>query len=230
MTTILIAGANRGLGLEFARQYAADGATVHATAREPAKAEALQTLAQKSGGRVIIHALDVADAASVAALKTALGSVPLDIVIANAGIYGPRLQGWDTMDFDGWAQTMAVNTIGPLRLAQALHPGLKAGQGKTFAAITSKMGSNVASGAGAFAYRASKAALNKVISALALDWKADGLITAAIHPGWVQTDMGGANADLTPPDSVAAMRKTIAGLSPAVSGGFFNYDGEPIPF
>jgi NAD(P)-dependent dehydrogenase (short-subunit alcohol dehydrogenase family) len=230
MTTVLITGANRGLGLEFVTQYLAAGATIHATCREPARAEALAALAKSHPGKLTLHALDVTDANATSALKSALGATPLDIVIANAGIYGPSNQGWDTMDFDAWAQVFAANTMAPLRIAQAVHANLKSGARKTFVAITSQMGSNAGSGSGALAYRSSKAALNKIVSAMALDWKSDSLIAVAMHPGWVQTDMGGKNATLTPRDSIAAMRRTIDGLTLAGSGAFLNYDGASLPW
>jgi NAD(P)-dependent dehydrogenase (short-subunit alcohol dehydrogenase family) len=230
MTTILITGANRGLGLEFVRQYLAASASVHATCRDPARSEALAALGASNPGKLIVHALDVTDASATDTLKTALRDTPLDIVIANAGIYGPANQSWDTMDFDAWAQVFAVNTMAPLRIAQAVQPNLVAGGRKIFVAITSQMGSNAGAGSGALAYRSSKAALNRVISAMAIDWKVHGLAAVAVHPGWVQTDMGGKNASLTPPDSIAAMRRAIDSLTLADTGRFLNYDGASLPW
>jgi NAD(P)-dependent dehydrogenase (short-subunit alcohol dehydrogenase family) len=230
MSTVLIAGANRGLGLEFARQYAAAGDRVIATCRAPAKADALVAIAASSGGRVTVHPLEMTEDSSIRAFKSVLGDQPIDIAIANAGIYGGNRQGWNDMDFDAWARTLAVNTMAPLRLAQIVHTNLKAGKGKTFVAITSQMGSNVGSSTGMHAYRTSKAALNKLLSTLAQEWRNDGLVVVPLHPGWVRTDMGGPSAPLAPEESVSAMRTTIAGLKPADSGRFLNYDGSDLPW
>ncbi len=228
MRTVLIVGANRGLGLEFARQYLDEGAEVHAVVRKASAADALQALADK--GSLTIHQGDVADGASMAVLAAAIDGRPIDVAIANAGIYGGPHQSWHDMDYDAFAHTLAVNAMGPLRVAQVAHASLKAGREKKFVAITSQMGSNAGSGGGMLAYRSSKAALNKLMSSLALDWKADGISVIPMHPGWVRTDMGGPNATLSPEESVAGMRKVIDGLSLESSGRFFNHDGSQIPW
>jgi NAD(P)-dependent dehydrogenase (short-subunit alcohol dehydrogenase family) len=230
MSTVLIAGANRGLGLEFVRQYAAAGDRVIATCRTPAKADALIAIAAASGGRVTVHPLEMTEDSSIRAFKSVIADQPIDIAIANAGIYGGNRQGWDDMDFDAWTRTFAVNTMAPLRLAQIVHGNLKAGDGKIFVAITSQMGSNTGSSAGMHAYRTSKAALNKLVSTLAQEWKADDIIAVPVHPGWVRTDMGGPSAPLSPEDSVNAMRTTISALKPSDSGRFLNYDGTGLPW
>lgn len=234
MPTILIAGANRGLGLEFVRQYAADGARVIAACRSPMQADDLVALAASSKGLVTVHPLEITDQLSVDALKAVISNQPIDIVIANAGIYGSdrdgKGQGWEDMDFNAWANTFAVNTMGPLRLAQIVRSNLLAGEGKTFVAISSQMGSNAGAGGGAYAYRTSKAALNKLISTMAGEWKADGLIAVPMHPGWVRTDMGGENAHLSVEESIAAMRATITKLRTTDSGRFLNYDGSTLPW
>lgn len=228
MPTILVTGANRGLGLEFVRQYAADGARVLAACRTPVRADALVSIAANSKGRVTVHPLDVSEEGSVAGFKSVLGAQPLDIVIANAGTYGGGRQDWDDMDFDAWARTLAVNLMAPLRLAQIVHRNLLAGEAKKFIAITSGMGSNESPGGGMHGYRTSKAALNKLISTLAQDWQDDGIIAVPISPGWVKTDMGGPQAPLSPAESVGAMRKVIAGLTLAESGHLIDYDGTPM--
>lgn len=230
MSTVLIAGANRGLGLEFVRQYAAAGDRVIAACRNPAKADSLVAIAASSGGRVTVHPLEVTEPASIRAFKSVIGDMPIDIAIANAGIYGGNRQGWDDMDFDAWTRTFAVNTMAPLRLAQIVHANLKAGGGKTFVAITSQMGSNAGASTGMHAYRTSKAALNKLLSTLATEWRSDGLIAVPMHPGWVRTDMGGSSAPLAPEESVSAMRAAIARLRSADSGHFLNYDGTTLPW
>lgn len=225
---VLVTGANRGLGLEFVKQYAEDGATVHACCRNPASAAALRALCDASGGKIGLHQLDVASPQSVEALAKAFGPMPLDILINNAGIYGPRDQSADRMDFEGWAKTFAVNSMAPLRLAQAFRPNLQRGREKKLVTVTSGMGSTAGHDGGAFAYRASKAAVNNVMRGLAQAWRADGIVVALIHPGWVKTDMGGANADLSPHESIAGMRKVIAGLESKDSGKFLDYRGKEL--
>lgn len=228
MATILIAGANRGLGLEFTRQYAAAGERVIAACRAPDRADTLTALAASSKGRITVHPLDVTDEASVQALKDVIHDKPIDIVIANAGVYGGNRQRWRDMDFGSWMRTLAVNTLGPLRVAQITHDNLKAGKAKLFTALTSGMGSNADGGGGMLAYRTSKAALNKLLSTLAADWRGDGIIAVPISPGWAKTDMGGPDAPLSAEESVASMRRVFARLSLADSGRLLNYDGSSL--
>ncbi len=227
---VLVTGANRGLGLEFVRQYAQEGATVFACCRDPENAKELRKICDAAGGRASLHALDVASPRSVAALAESLGNKPIDILINNAGVYGPEKQSADEMDFDGWAKAFAINSMAPLRVAQAFHRNLKTGREKKLITITSAMGSMTLHSGGSFAYRASKAAVNNVMHGLAQAWKADGIVVALIHPGWVKTDMGGKNANLAPRDSVAGMRRVIAGLAPADSGKFVDYLGKELPW
>lgn len=229
MTTVLISGANRGLGLEFARQYLADGATVIAGVRDPAAAGELKTLAGQD--RLSIHPLDVGDTASVKAFRQAVGDAAVDILIANAGVGGgANQQKLGELDYDSWLQVMNVNTLGPVRLAEAFRDNLKRGTDKTLVAITSRMGSTERNEGGYFAYRSSKAALNNAFKGVSEALKGDGITVAVLHPGWVQTDMGGKGAQLTPEQSITGLRKVIAGLTPGDTGKFLNYDGAPIPW
>jgi NAD(P)-dependent dehydrogenase (short-subunit alcohol dehydrogenase family) len=230
MTTVLITGANRGLGLEFTRQYASDGARVLACARIPGEAAALLDLAAASAGRITVHPLDVSSDASVAHLKDEIADVPIDILINNAGIYGGDHQSLGDLDLAAWMRTLNVNTLGPVRVIEALRPNLVKGAGKIAIAISSGMGSTANHKGNALIYRSSKAALNNAMRGLALTLKSDGLIVVPMHPGWVQTDMGGKNADLTPKDAIASLRKVIAGLTQADSGRFLNYDGTELPW
>jgi len=227
---VLVTGANRGLGLEFAKQYAEDGATVFACCRDPHTAKTLRKVSDAAGGKVSLHALDVTNASAVSNLANAFGDEPVDVLINNAGIYGPKNQSADDMDFEGWAETFAINSMAPLRVAQAFHRNLKKGREKKLVTITSGMGSTAHHPGSYFAYRASKAAVNNVMRGLAEAWKPDAIVVALIHPGWVKTDMGGRNADLEPHESIAGMRKVIAGLSPARSGKFLDYRGEELPW
>jgi NAD(P)-dependent dehydrogenase (short-subunit alcohol dehydrogenase family) len=228
MTTVLVTGDNRGIGLEFARQYAADGARVLACARLPGDAKELSGLAGKSNGRLTVHALDVADGASIAGLADELGATPIDILINNAGVYGGEHQSARDLDYEAWSRTLAVNSIGPVRVLLSLFANLKRGTEKKAIAITSGMGSTARHDGGALIYRSSKAALNNAMRGLSLALEPEGIIVVMLHPGWVKTDMGGGNASLAPHVSVAAQRKLIASLRPADSGRFLGYDGQEI--
>jgi NAD(P)-dependent dehydrogenase (short-subunit alcohol dehydrogenase family) len=226
MSTVLITGANRGLGLEFARQYARDGWRVIATARDPEKADALRRL----GAGVAIHRLDVADFDAIAALGHALGKETIDVLIANAGIMGPRVTP-ETVDreAEAWLQTLRVNTLAPLALAGAFETQVARSEQRKMVAISSGLGSiGSDTGGGMYAYRSSKAALNAVWHSYAIDHPE--IIAVLLSPGWVRTDMGGAGAPLAPDDSIARLRRIIAGLSKADSGRFYAHDGKPIPW
>jgi len=225
MATVLITGANRGIGLEFARQYVEDGWRVIATSRTPETAEALRSL----GDAVALHRLDVADFAAVAALGSELGRETIDVLIANAGVAGPRGMTPESVDAAGWGDTFRVNAMAPLALAGAFKTQVARSEQRKMIAITSRLGSMAANAEGGmYAYRASKAALNAVWRSFALDHPE--LIAAVLHPGWVRTDMGGKQAALSVEESVAGLRRVIAGLDKARSGGFYNYDGSPIPW
>ena len=222
MPNVLITGANRGLGLEFARQYSAEGWTVIVTARDPGGASELRGLG------VRVEPLDMTDLAAVRAFAGQLDGVTLDLLIANAGISGPG-GGADTVDGNGWSELFTVNVIAPTLLAGALLP-LMADGGK-LVAISSLMGSIADNqGGGSMTYRTSKAALNAAWRTMSIDWKDRPVTVAMLHPGWVQTDMGGRGAPLKPPESIAGMRKVIAGLERSDTGSFINYDGSPLPW
>ncbi len=219
--TVLITGANRGIGLEFARQYAADGWTVIGTARRPAGAEELAAL------DVEIMQLDVTDRESIAALASALDGRPIDMLINNAGIF-PRVSQIENVDADDYMQTLAVNTLGPVLVTQAVMPNLREGELKQVVNITSGLASIGQNSGGFYGYRESKAALNMFTSTLAAELGDDGFIALALHPGWVRTDMGGANANLSPEESVSGMRTVIAGLTAEHNGRYFGYDGSEV--
>jgi NAD(P)-dependent dehydrogenase (short-subunit alcohol dehydrogenase family) len=223
MPTVLITGANRGIGLEFTRQYAADGWKVIATARDPSGAQEIDQIE----GDVTVRRLDLDTDLSEMDWKGIAGSDPIDLFISNAGTMGPRAL--DTVeDAAAWINALAVNSVAPVVLAKALLPLVAAARGK-MVAITSKMGSIADNNSGGYiAYRSSKAALNAAWRSLAIDAAPQGVVAAVLHPGWVQTRMGGSSAPLTPEQSVAGMRRVIEGLTPDKSGGFFNYDGTVI--
>ncbi len=222
MPTILITGANRGLGLEFVRQYADDGWRVLACVRDPLAGRA----ASDAGAEVYVA--DVTDDSSIRRLKTSLAGVPIDIVLNNAGIYGEN-QEFGGIDVEGFLRVVRTNTVAPLKMAEAFADQLSGR--KIIAAVSSKMGSMADNtSGGSYAYRASKAALNMVIKGLAVDLATSGAIALALSPGWVRTDMGGPTAPLDAQTAVAGMRQTIAGASSKDSGKFLHYDGTELPW
>lgn len=221
MPTVLITGASRGIGGEFARQYAADGWRVIATCRDPGQ----------YGGAGEAHALDVTDAASVAAFGKAMAGEKIDLLINNAGIYGPRNQPFDALDYDAWEQVLRTNLMGPMRVAAALAGPVMASQQKKMVFISSKVGSIAEnSSGGSYIYRSSKTALNIAVKSLSLDLAGKGVVCLLLHPGWVQTDMGGASAQIDVAASVTGMRAVIDRVDAADSGRFFNYDGNELPW
>ncbi|MCZ6764191.1 MAG: SDR family oxidoreductase [Alphaproteobacteria bacterium] len=232
MPSILITGANRGLGLAFAKQYAAAGWRVYAACRAPDDAATLNAVAATTGGQVSVHGLDIGDGGSVAALAAILGYEPLDVLLNNAGIYLGKQQGFGETDYDEWQETLRINTLAPLRMVEALIDNVTASERKQLVFISSKMGSmadNVHSG-GAYLYRSSKAALNAVVRSLTVDLAGRGVTVVAFHPGWVSTDMGGHEAPVTPAASVHGMREVIERLKPADSGRFLDHQGAEVPW
>ena len=226
MSTVLITGANRGIGLEFARQYAEAGYRVHAACRTPESADALGSL----GKGVKLHALDVTDHGRIEALAAGLEGEAIDIVINNAGIYGDQ-QELGKIDYAAWEEVMRVNTLAPLKMAECFLPHLEAGKMKMIASLTSRMGSIAENDAGGvYIYRSSKAALNAAARSLAIDLAPRGITVIVFHPGWVKTDMGGPGALIDAETSVAGMRAVIKGTGPKDSGRFFAYDGAEVPW
>ena len=227
MPTTLITGANRGLGLEFARQYAADGWQVCAACRNPKSASELHRLADARGHSLQILALDVTKPASVKAAAAKLDGLAIDLLLNNAGVGGTRGETIGNIDYKAWAKVLDVNTMGPLRVSEAFVDHVARSGRKLIVTLTSGMGSiaDNTSG-GSFAYRSSKAAVNMVMRSLAIDLAPRGITCVVVNPGWVQTDMGGPHATLTPAESVSRLRRLIDNLGPAQSGKFFNHDGR----
>jgi NAD(P)-dependent dehydrogenase (short-subunit alcohol dehydrogenase family) len=226
MSTVLITGASRGLGLEFAAQYAADGYLVHAACRDPDEATALRAV----GRGVRVHRMDVTSPAEVTELARLLQGEPIDLLINNAGVFGPRDYGLGHIDFAAWERVLRINTLAPLRVAETFVDHVARGDLKRMAFITSRLGSIAENAGGGYIYKSSKAALNAAVRSLAGDLGSRRIVAVVIHPGWVQTDMGGANATLRPAESVASMRRVLARLTPDDNGRFFNYDGGALPW
>ena len=221
---VLVTGANRGLGLGFVKQLQAKGYEVIGTARSPGKAVELKA----TGARV--EQLDVTSQASVEALANRLKGVPIDMLINNAGMLNRSDSSLATLDFKVMERTFQVNSLGPLRVTQALLPNLQAGGKKTIVNITSRLGSIELSTGGLYSYRTSKTALNQINKIISAELAPQGFTSVVIHPGWVQTDMGGAGASLTIPESISGMLKTIEQLTTESTGKFYNFDGEELPW
>jgi NAD(P)-dependent dehydrogenase (short-subunit alcohol dehydrogenase family) len=233
MSTLLITGTNRGIGLEFVRQYAAAGNTIHATCRNPETAVELREIAGISDGRVIIHTLDMNDFDAIDALGRDLEGVPIDMLINNAGLMIPaKTQRITDMDYDGWAETFKVNTMAPLRMVQNFIENVKASDEKKIINLSSHAASigDTTHPTMVLAYRTSKTALNRVMTLVALKYAPDGVITTVQLPGWVKTELGGEIADLTPAESVTAMIKINAGLTAQDNGRYIEVDGTTVPW
>ena len=225
MPTVLITGANRGIGLEFARQYAADGWTVHATARDPDQADALTGVA----GSIEIHRLDIGAAAEISALADTLSGAGIDILINNAGVSGVANAALGEIDYDAWLEVMRINALAPLQVAEAFTSHVAQSATKLMVFLTSRAGSISSNIAGSrYPYRSSKAALNAVVRSLAIDLLPQRINCIAVHPGWARTDMGGAAAPLEPSESVGRLRDLFARIEPHDSGHFLNYDGADL--
>lgn len=228
--TILITGANRGLGLEMTRQYAYLGWQVIAGCRDPEGAVELSQLAQSSD-LIQVRELDVTCQEHIDRLARELHGKPLEILLNNAGSYGQSDARFGNTDPGRWLDAFAVNTIAPLKMAEALVDNVLAGRRKVIASMSSKMGSIADNGSGgSYVYRSAKAALNMTMRSAAIDLRSRGAIVVVLHPGWVLTDMGGPNAEITVEESVRHLRRILDGLSLADSGSFFDIDGSHIPW
>ena len=224
MTTIMITGASRGLGLEFARQFYNEECRVIATCRNPKNANELHTI-----GDIDIHSLDVTDDKSVANLAEELRGENIDILINNAGVIGQR-DGFGRLNYDIWAETMDTNVFGPMRVAEAFKDNVLNSEKKQMIFITSRMGSITEAVPNAYVYRSSKAALNMSVKCLSAELGEQGLIAVLFHPGHVQTDMGGQAAPVTPQKSIEGMKNQIVALTHDDNGRFLSYDGHQIPW
>ena len=231
MNTILITGANRGIGLEMAKQYSQDGWQVLACCRKISNVNNLQELAHSTNNQVKIFQLDVVDDKSVHALAQQIKDTPVDILMNNAGVYGPQEATFGSVSnvAIAWLNVFNINAISPLRIAEAFLKNVTNSRVKIIANMSSAMGSITENAEGKnYIYRSSKAALNAVTKSLALDLQPHGVTVVSLHPGWVQTDMGGPNALLDVQTSVQGIKKVLSTLSLKDTGNFLRYDGAAI--
>jgi len=231
MKTVLITGANRGIGLEHTRSFVARGIRVFAVARSPSQADELNVLATRHADKITVLGYDAADPASPALLKAAVGDTPIDLLLANAGVGSGDRESFGSVDVEDALQLIRINSIAPLKLAEALAENVARSDRKLMAFQSSQLGSigNNNSG-GRYGYRISKAALNMVAKGIASDLGSRGVIAVALHPGWVKTRMGGASAPVPVEQSVAGQQRLFDRLTMADSGHFFNYDGIELPW
>lgn len=226
MSTIFITGANRGIGLSLTQQYLESGHTVYSTYRDENAAEALLTLSQAHSNLTCLE-LDVTNYPGVSKLADEIEGI--DILINNAGYYGPKGYGLGNTDVEEWRRVFETNTIAPLKLVEAFLPSLSNGSLKKVACLSSRVGSMTENtSGGGYIYRSSKAALNSVVKSLSNDLTSQGFTVLALHPGWVQTEMGGPNALIDTQTSAAGLIQVIESSNTEVSGHFFNYDGSTI--
>lgn len=227
--TVVITGANRGIGLALVARYLTAGWRVFATSRNPDRSEALSRLSRERTS-LKIFTLDVTDGDAVERFRALVADEVVDVLINNAGILGGRRQGVGGMDYAAWRQALEVNTIAPFRMATALLPNLARTRRPRVVTLSSQMGSLARKSSGDYAYRSSKAAVNKVMQTLAVELEREGVIVCPVHPGWVRTDMGGSGGTLSPEESANGLYGLIASLTMAHSGRFWTWDGKEHPW
>ena len=228
---VLITGANRGIGLEMVRYSMEQGWRVFACCRNPHTADNLFNIARLSNGRISVHIADMMEFSTLQALSYELRNDPIDVLINNAGIYGSDKNKFGNVDVESWMQAFQINSIAPFKMVEAFSEQLLMGNRKVVACMSSKMGSMADNGYGnSYIYRSSKAALNAVVKSLSIDLKEQGIISVALHPGWVKTDMGGAGAEITTRECVEQLFSNMSSLTIEDSGRFIDIDGSDIPW
>jgi NAD(P)-dependent dehydrogenase (short-subunit alcohol dehydrogenase family) len=227
----MIVGATRGIGLELTKQYANEGNQVIACARDTANASLLSEVASGSEN-IKIEQLDIADAGSIESASSRIGEEAIDSVIIVAGWVGgmPDNQTIDNIDIDEWHNTLNINTIGPLLVAKAFKSNLAASGNGNLMILSSQLAASTWPMGGMYIYSTTKAAVSKVGQILALDWAEDPIIVTIMHPGWVQTDMGGPTAEITAEESASGIRNVISGLTKEDSGNFYKWNGDIHPW
>lgn len=224
MATVAITGAGRGIGLELAKQHLAAGDRVLALVRNPGGADAVNALAASSGGKLTVHAMDVAEDASVKAGAASTGSDAIDILYNVAGVTGPMGAELESANWGEWQDTFNIMIMGPLRVMQGFLPRL--GNGSKVINITSQLAASTWPYGGFYAYGAAKAGLNRMMRSVALDVKDRGIVIGLVHPGWVQTDMGGPDAEITTQESASGIKAVAESWTLDESGDFKKWNGE----
>lgn len=230
-STILITGSNRGIGLELARTYAGHNWRVLACCRHPQQAGELAALAEKSGGAVTIHSLDVGDNGQIRALAEECRDKSIDILFNNAGVAGPIPQRFGPIDTEEWLETLRINTLAPYLMAVAFVEQVARSNSRIIATIGSQLGSIADNTSGGrYAYRTSKAAVHMVMKGLSVDLADRRITSVALHPGWVKTNIGGPQAPVSPVESAAGLYRLLATLTPEDSGKLWSWDGSQLPW
>ena len=231
MSNIMIVGATRGIGLELTKQYAEEGNSVIACARDTGSASLLDELASGSDN-ITIEQLDVANPSSIEEASNKIGDRAIDTVIIVAGAVGgmPENQSIDNIDIEEWHRTLDTNTIGPLLVAKAFKDNLAASGNGNLMILSSQLGASTWPMGGMYIYSTTKAAVGKAGKILSLDWAEEPITVSIMHPGWVQTDMGGPTAEITAEESASGIRNVINGLTKEDSGNFYKWNGEIHPW
>jgi NAD(P)-dependent dehydrogenase (short-subunit alcohol dehydrogenase family) len=228
---ILITGANRGIGLEMVRYSARQGWRVFACCRNPHNADSLFSIAKLSNGGISVHIADMQELSTLQALSYELRNDPIDMLINNAGIYGTDKNTFGAVDVESWLQAFQINCIAPLKMVEAFSEQLSMGNRKLVVCMSSKMASMADNGYGnSYIYRSSKAALNAVVKSLSIDLKPQGIMSVAFHPGWVKTQMGGPDAEISTQECVDQLFTILSALTINDSGRFIDIDGSDIPW
>jgi NAD(P)-dependent dehydrogenase (short-subunit alcohol dehydrogenase family) len=232
LPTLVISGSNRGMGLQWVRHYLQQGWRIYATCRFPDRADELNRLAA-THDNLSVHRLDVSNPIDTREFAAALVDTPVDLLINNAGVY---FEQWGkdplgTINYNDWQQTFNVNTLGAMRLSEALIHNIAASEKRLIVTITSHMGSiaDITSPSD-YAYRSSKAALNAAMKGLSFEAAKRDVGVLLLHPGWVRTRMGGDSAPLGVAESVSGMSRLVDRFKPAQNGCFFRYDGIKLPW
>ncbi len=229
MATVMIVGATRGIGLELVRQYAEAGDSVIACARDLGASEQLDALAS-GNDRIRVESLDIGSPGSIEAAATSIGDQAIDTLIVCAGVVGGAAQSLDDVDLEAWHHTLDVNTIGPTLIARHFQGNLAASGNGHLMLVSSQLAASTWPMGGRIIYSTTKAALGKVGQILAIDWKDEPITVTILHPGWVQTDMGGPSGEITAEESASGIRSVIAGATKADSGKFYKWNGEIHPW
>ena len=232
MASVLVTGSNRGLGLEWVRQYATEGWRVYATCRQPMEARELKAMAEQEKG-ISVHRLDVTKPDEINALAVDLMKEPIDLLVNNAGVYLEKFMevGLRKLRYEDWIYTFQVNTLGAVRVTEAFQEHVARSERRLVVVISTHMASIADIAApGAYYYRSTKAALNAVMEGLTHELRPKGIGVLILHPGWVQTRMGGEGTSLMPLESVQGMRSLVEKFRLNESGRFFRYDGIEMPW